>query len=480
MLAAGVALASVGGLGVAGAAPSVQEPPDDEGRCAVVGDKVATPSKITLGETVQIRLTLEPNCPEARFRKADVILAIDGSFSMLNNNKLTDAQKAARSFVSNTDLSLQRVGIVHFFERAVVLIGLSDDAADINRAIDQIGVRSGTNIEEAIDTAQEEIDANGRDDALPVIILITDGAPNQPSSNPEGAARRAANSAKLLGTEIYTIGLGIGAAEDLLRQIASDPSKYYYAPQGADLEDVYNSIALVVAGGGLRELDLRDDLSAEVDLVDGTGAPEPDAVTGKRLSWRHGAVPSAGLTWVYQVKPNKAGTFVTNELAEAEYLDADGERRTFTFPQPEITVEDPRPKSCSARDTWTVMVHSFPDTVGVSTTSVPRGCNLNFDSGDWATGTAYRLPDLEYELTDASGVEVLYRGTGVPGPGRVDQRLYISTCEPPPYKIRLLTTELNGYATCPNGPPEREITLRDFRPKVYRRTQVRFGFTRPR
>lgn len=479
-LSASLALVLVTGLGAASAAPVSQGEPSEEGSCQVTGDKVASPTKVKLGETVQIRLTLEPNCPEAQFRKADIILAVDGSFSMLNNNKLSDAQKAARSFVSNTDLSLQRIGIVHFFERSVVLIGLSDDEADINRAIDQIGVRSGTNIEEAIDTSQAELDANGRPDALPVMILITDGSPNQPSSNPQGAALRAANSAKLLGTEIYSIGLGAGAAEDLLLQIASDPSKYYFAPQGADLEDVYNSIALVVAGGGLRELDLRDDLSAKVDLVADTGVPEPDGIVGKRLSWQHGVVPSDGLTWVYQVKPTEAGTFVTNDLAEAEYLDVDGERKIFTFPQPEITVEDPKPKSCSIRDTWTVMVHSFPDTVGVSTTSVPRGCNLNFDSGDWATGTAYRLPDLEYELTDASGVNVLYRGTSSPGPGRVDQRLYISTCEPPPYKLRLLTTELNGYATCPNGPPEREITIRDFRPKVYRRTQVRFGFTRPR
>ena len=190
-------------------------------------------------------------------------------------------------------------------------------------------------------------------------------------------------------------------------------------------------------------------------------------MNGKRLTWQHGVVPSDGLSWVYQVKPTEAGTYYTNDLAEAEYLDVDGERKIFTSPAADHG-RDPKPKGLLRRETWTVMVHSFPDTVGVSSTSVPRGCNLNFDSGDWATGTAYRLPDLEYELTDASGVNVLYRGKGVPGPGRVDQRLYISTCEPPPYKIRLLTTELNGYATCPNGPPELDITIRNFRPKVYR------------
>jgi hypothetical protein len=120
------------------------------------------------------------------------------------------------------------------------------------------------------------------------------------------------------------------------------------------------------------------------------------------------------------------------------------------------------------------MVHSFPDSVGVSSTGVP-GCNNRFDSGDWPLGSSRRLPNLEYELTDKDG-NVLFRGNGVPGAGRVDQWLYIRVCTPPPYTLRLLTEALDGYELCPNSPEEREITLRDFRPQVFQRTEELFGY----
>ncbi len=93
--------------------------------------------------------------------------------------------------------------------------------------------------------------------------------------------------------------------------------------------------------------------------------------------------------------------------------------------------------------------------------------------------TGNRLPPLEFELTDIEGQQVMYRrGRGVPGPGRVDQRLYIRVCEPPPYVLRLVTEDLDGYHLCPNSPELRLITERSFRPLAFQRTEVRFGLVR--
>jgi hypothetical protein len=60
----------------------------------------------------------------------------------------------------------------------------------------------------------------------------------------------------------------------------------------------------------------------------------------------------------------------------------------------------------------------------------------------------------------------------------VDQRLYIRVCDPPPYRLRLVTGDLAGYSLCPNSPTERIITLKDFRPRAFQRTEVRFGYIR--
>lgn len=468
----------LGGVLLTGASALPHAAAQATGTCVVTGDKVASPASIRLGETVQVRLTLKAECPDAEFRAADIVIAIDQSYSMVNNGKLRAAQDAAKRFIEKTDLTLQRVSLVTFFERGEVAVGLTGDQAALFRAIDAIGIKAGTNVMDAIDVAQQELVANGRAGTRSVIVLITDGSPNQPSTNPQGSAIRSANAAKAAGTMIISIGLGSGADEDLLKRIASDPSSYYYSPQGSDLDAIYDSVALVVAGAALRDVAIQDDLPANVDLVVGSDAPVA-AVTARRLEWQASGLPHNGLTWIYELRPTAIGTYPTNVRAEAGYAESDGVRRTFTFPVPVITVRDPNEtRTCGARDVWNVTVHSFPDTVGISTAGPLRGCNLNFDGGDWVVGTTYRIPDLTYELTDATGVKVLFKGTSVPGPGRVDQRLFMSVCQPPPYRLRLLTSELNGYVLCPNGPAEREITLRDFKPRVYQRTQLSFGFIR--
>lgn len=473
-----VAIAAIGALLAFDAAPGAAAPShqSDPDRCTVTGTKTATPARIRLGQTVQIRLSLSATCPEAEERSADIVLAIDQSRSMLESGKLTAAKSAARRFVEATDLSRQRVAVLGFYGSAEMHQSLTDDEADLLAAIDGLSIASGTNLSEAIDAAQAELAARGRDEALPVVILMTDGDPNAPVSNPITAALRSANAAKLAGIEIYSIGLGTDVTEDLLIQLASSEDHYFFSPGADELEVIYASIALVVGTRAVRAVGLEDVLSADVDLVAGTAAPSA-TVAGRTLSWTAGVIPAGGLEWTYEVKPTRVGSYSTNDSAEADYLDIDDENRSFVFPKPMITVLEPEPPACGVRDSWTVLVHSFPDTVGVST-SAPRGCNLRFDSGDWATGTYYTLPSLEYVLTDETGTTELARGSGVYSPGKVDQRLYFRVCQAPPYRLRLLTTEFDGYRLCPNAPVERLITVRDFRPLSHRTTQESFGFLR--
>lgn len=445
-------------------------------RCLVTGDKVASPARLRLGETVQVRLTLKPECPPSIFRAADIVLAIDQSRSMLNSGKLTAAKNAARVFVEATDLSLHTVAVLSFYGDADLLLGLSQDKPAIMSAIDSIDIRSGTNIAGAIDLAFDELHQNGRLEALPVIVLLSDGQPNRPAPDPETAAIRSANFAKLANVEIITVGLGSDASENLLKQLASSDADYHYAPAAAELEAIYRSIAVLVGDFALRDLALEDALSPDVALVGGSAVPAP-TVNGKQLRWTVGLVPKAGLSWVYQVKPQRVGTYPTNDSAVATYTDVDGSRQEFVFPVPVIEVLEPIEQPCDQRKSWTVMVHAFPDSIGVSGSEYP-GCNNRLDSGDWIQGTRYRLPNLEYELTDFERQKVLYRGKGVPSAGRVDQRVYIRVCEPPPYRLRLVTTVLGGYELCPNSPAERVITARDFLPLDFRRTEERYGFVR--
>jgi uncharacterized protein YegL len=462
---------------VAATPPAGAAPLRQGATCVVTGDKVASPARVRLGETVQIRLTLQVQCPPPTYRTADIVLIVDRSRSMLNGGKLTAAKDAARTFVEATDLTLQRVAVVAYAADAEVGIGLTQDKAAIFAAIDPLDVRSGTDISAAIDVSYDLLQRDKRPDAMPVIILMSDGQPNRPAPDPQQAGIRSANSAKLGGVQLFTVGLGTDADKAYLRQLASGDADFYYSPSPDDLTHIYESIAGLVGDYSLRDLVLDDTLAGDVALVGGSAVPDA-VVNGQLLRWTAGLVPGDGLTWVYQIKPQKVGVYPANDRAAAMYTDADATRKEFVFPQPVITVVDPKSENaCQGLDAWTIMVHSFPDSVGVSGSNYP-GCNNRFDSGDWILGTGYRLPPLTFELLAGVGSEVIFKGQGVPGPGQVDQRLYIRTCQPPPYRLRLVTADLAGYALCPNSPIERLITNSDFRPLSFHRTEVRFGLIR--
>ena len=58
----------------------------------------------------------------------------------------------------------------------------------------------------------------------------------------EATARRAADA----GIVLFTIGLGEDANMDLLRRMAVDPSRAIYAPNEADLAEIYRGIASLI------------------------------------------------------------------------------------------------------------------------------------------------------------------------------------------------------------------------------------------
>jgi nitric oxide reductase activation protein len=95
---------------------------------------------------------------------------------------------------------------------------------------------------------------------MPVMILLTDGLPNQVPYAEDGSVEttvlRAAQAAKAAGITIYTIGVGRQAGPRpqvnpaLLRAAASRPDMYYGAPDAAQLSRIYSELSRVIPCGG--------------------------------------------------------------------------------------------------------------------------------------------------------------------------------------------------------------------------------------
>ncbi len=170
----------------------------------------------------------------------DVMLIIDRSGSM-SGQPLADAKTAGKGFVDRMNLSQDQVGLASFGSDATLNRQLTHDGSAVKNAIDGLTSGGSTNMADGINVAQAELRSVRHNPAArPVIILMSDGVPDSSS-----AALSAAQSAKNAGTRIFTIGLGSVDA-NLMRQLASSASDYYYAPTSADLVAIYQTIAGVV------------------------------------------------------------------------------------------------------------------------------------------------------------------------------------------------------------------------------------------
>jgi hypothetical protein len=225
-----------------------------------------TPTATPTPGPIYIPMILNERCvPESVY--TDVVLVLDMSTSMYRETrsgvKLTDALSAARAFVDQLDLEggdlgRDQVGIVGFNDTAWTAIGMSHDRDAANAALDSLveGVAQGTRLDLALQQGQAVMAAGPRiADNRPVMILLTDGLPNRvpfgPGSahpecpNQECTVLKYASAAKEADTRLFTIGLGL--PDDLLMSLladaATEPTDFYFAPDGEDLQDIYRQIA---------------------------------------------------------------------------------------------------------------------------------------------------------------------------------------------------------------------------------------------
>lgn len=315
------------------------EPPQARGgACRVRGDKRAAPESLRLGGTVTVELLVGGECPNT-LPRADIVLAIDRSFSMTENNGITATRQAATAFLDLIDLSEDRVAVVAFNNTATLVQPLTSDPTAARAAIAALQPLGGTDIAQAIDTAAGELfGPRRRANAKPVIIVLTDG---RPSRGPDETLLAAA-AAKQAGAQLFTIGFG-EVDPMVMTLAASTPEDAYIAASAATLTEIYTEIANRLTADVLaRSLSITDELPADMRYVASVAGPAP-RVAGRTLSWDLVDVPFGGVRLAYTVEPLARGQRPTNVQASATFVDGLARPGQLRFPVPVVAVLDVEP-----------------------------------------------------------------------------------------------------------------------------------------
>jgi molecular chaperone DnaK (HSP70) len=192
-----------------------------------------------------IDLSWTDNEPEIvkEMEEVYVMLCIDTSGSM-SGRKLEEAKSGALNFMKNLDIEYTSVGLISFDDDARLQMNFTKSAKDMKNAIKSLSIGGGTNMTHALEIAYSNfINKKGRN----VIVLLTDGGPNNRSSTLSKA-----QMCKDKNIEIITLATD-GADQSFLKSIATSDESQFFA-SAKDIGSAFSKIAQELSEykGGLR------------------------------------------------------------------------------------------------------------------------------------------------------------------------------------------------------------------------------------
>lgn len=199
-----------------------------------------------------------------------IVLVLDRSRSMLNEDRLDALKAAVRSFLEVMPPG-SRVAVVAFSSEVRVLVPFGRTAEDVRDAVDGIQAQGSTRFYDAVERALDLIEER---DGRRAVLALTDGMDNASDrATPLSLVRKARN----LGVPVHTLGVGSEEeiATEMLRDLAAETrGEWFHAPRPEQLRSIFEELARGL--GESYTLTYRSDRK----LPDGTLRPV-------RVAYRH-------------------------------------------------------------------------------------------------------------------------------------------------------------------------------------------------
>ncbi len=286
------------------------------------------------GDADSASVTLTIPAPEADGPSLDIILALDRS-SSVDVDRVRDAARTICDHLAPDD----HVGVVSFAGRASVDQGLTDDRSAVREAIAGLSSEPRTALGDGLRLALDELDNNGRSDAQPLVVLLTDGV-NLTGRSALPEADRAAE----LDIPIVAIGAADTLRTRVMNGVARRADGVFHERFSTDvLQSVFRRVERPVVA---RSLQLRDTIAGELNYA-GSEANAPSVLPGDavtQLEWNT-SIMFAGEVWTttYRLRGDEAGTYRLHRRPSGlSYRNASGNEVDVAFPErPQLTVEQP-------------------------------------------------------------------------------------------------------------------------------------------
>lgn len=310
----------------------------------VTAAREVNPKVITPDKEVEVNLKVTGTPPVNVVKPNDVVLVLDKSGSMKDDGRFGAMKESAKEFIDLIDFNSHNAGVVDFSSSARSL-PLTNDATVLKNHINSIELGGGTETGYAIRQAMKLLE-NGREEAQPVIILLTDGEANNTAD-----ALKAAEEAKQAGIVIYTIALlapgenaDASAPNLLLRDMATTAKHHNFVLGSVGLIDIYRRIVQEIGISSAYDVEIKETVSPQFEIVPGSyenNIPKPK-VEGNTLTWNMLELKADTIELKYKVRlkdGEKAGKYNIAESSKITYKDYAGANCSYDIANSLIEVK---------------------------------------------------------------------------------------------------------------------------------------------
>jgi Ca-activated chloride channel homolog len=180
-------------------------------------------------------------------KPANVLLVLDNSGSMGDENKLEQAKSGLRGFFANA-APQDRIGLMVFSTRARVLVPLAPFASNRSRlrtAVDQITPDADTALFQATAASIDLVKRRADTSRINAVVLLTDGQDTAGGVSEDQVLQRLQQEgrAETGAVRLYTIAYGADADKGLLERFASATGGKPFVGDTSNIDSVYLSIS---------------------------------------------------------------------------------------------------------------------------------------------------------------------------------------------------------------------------------------------
>jgi Ca-activated chloride channel homolog len=179
-------------------------------------------------------------------KNADIVLVLDTSGSMNEDQKIQNARDGAKQLVSLLDPG-DHFSLLTFNSRmdwAGQNLAIKTDRENIKQTLDSLFANGGTKLYDSIDTAYQQLsthtDQGGRIRAL---VVLTDGDDTESNIRLDDLLQRVQFNGESRNINIFTIAYGKDAKREVLKRIAESTQARMYEGTPKNISEVFRDIS---------------------------------------------------------------------------------------------------------------------------------------------------------------------------------------------------------------------------------------------